>query len=71
MHPISAIQVEYSLFVLDIENPQTDILRTARELGITVIAYSPLGRGLLTGQYVRVFRYSLYLYNTPTHCYKL
>lgn len=51
VHPISAIQVEYSLFELDIESPQTDILRTARELGIAVVAYSPLGRGLLTGQY--------------------
>ena len=53
VHPITAIQVEYSLFTLDIESPATDILRTARELGIAVVAYSPLGRGLLTGQYVR------------------
>lgn len=52
VHPIAAIQVEYSLFALDIESPETDVLRTARELGIAVIAYSPLGRGLLTGQYV-------------------
>lgn len=52
VHPISAIQVEYALFTLDIEIPQVDVLRTARELGISVVAYSPLGRGLLTGQYV-------------------
>lgn len=52
VHPIAAIQVEYSLFTLDIESPETDILRTARELGIAIVAYSPLGRGLLTGQYV-------------------
>lgn len=52
VHPIAAIQVEYSLFTLDIERPETDVLRTARELGIAVVAYSPLGRGLLTGQYV-------------------
>jgi aryl-alcohol dehydrogenase-like predicted oxidoreductase len=50
VHPISAVQVEYSLFCLDIESPQYDTLRTCRELGITVVAYSPVGRGLLTGQ---------------------
>lgn len=49
VHPIAAVQMEYSLFTLDIE---TDILQTCRELGIAVVAYSPLGRGLLTGQYV-------------------
>lgn len=50
VHPISAVQVEYSLFCLDIESPQYDVLRTCRELGISVVAYSPVGRGLLTGQ---------------------
>ncbi|THG93159.1 hypothetical protein EW026_g8001 [Hermanssonia centrifuga] len=35
VHPIAAIQVEYSVFTLDIEDPQIDVLRTARELGIT------------------------------------
>ncbi|KAK9720391.1 Aldo-keto reductase str7 [Basidiobolus ranarum] len=49
VHPISAIQVEYSPFALDIEE-KGHLLDTARELGITVVAYSPLGRGLLTGQ---------------------
>lgn len=52
IHPISAIQVEYSVFTLDVESPTTDVLRTARELGIAIVAYSPLGRGLLTGRYV-------------------
>jgi aryl-alcohol dehydrogenase-like predicted oxidoreductase len=42
--------VEYSPFALDIESPTTDILKTCRELGIAVIAYSPIGRGILTGQ---------------------
>jgi aryl-alcohol dehydrogenase-like predicted oxidoreductase len=51
IHPIAAVQVEYSPFTLDIEDSKLDILRTARELGITIVAYSPLGRGLLTGQY--------------------
>lgn len=51
VHPISAIQVEYSPFALDIEDPKIGILQAARELGITVVAYSPMGRGLLTGRY--------------------
>lgn len=50
MHPIAAYQVEYSPFALDIESSTTEILTTCRELGIAVIAYSPVGRGLLTGQ---------------------
>jgi len=51
VHPISAYQVEYSAFTLDIEDEKIGVLKTCRELGITVIAYSPLGRGLITGQY--------------------
>jgi aryl-alcohol dehydrogenase-like predicted oxidoreductase len=50
VHPIAALQVEYSPFALDIENPEIDVLKTCRELGVSVIAYSPLGRGFLTGQ---------------------
>jgi aryl-alcohol dehydrogenase-like predicted oxidoreductase len=50
IHPISAVQVEYSPFALDIESPKIDLLRTCRELGIAIVAYSPLGRGFLTGQ---------------------
>ncbi|KAJ5631630.1 uncharacterized protein N7484_011730 [Penicillium longicatenatum] len=48
VHPIDALQMEYSPFALDIE--KCDLLQTCRELGITVVAYSPIGRGLLTGQ---------------------
>ena len=51
VHSISALQIEYSPFTLDIESPKTNLLATARELGITIVAYSPVGRGLLTGQY--------------------
>ncbi|KAJ7128718.1 NADP-dependent oxidoreductase domain-containing protein [Mycena epipterygia] len=51
VHPIAAVQVEYSPFTLDIEDPKINLLATARELGVKIIAYSPLGRGLLTGQY--------------------
>jgi aryl-alcohol dehydrogenase-like predicted oxidoreductase len=46
VHPISAIQMEWSLNTRDIEK---DILQVARELGVGIVAYSPLGRGLLTG----------------------
>lgn len=53
VHPITALQVEYSPFTLDIEDEKIALLKTAQELGITVVAYAPLGRGLLTGQYVR------------------
>lgn len=51
IHPIHAYQIEYSPFSLDIEKSETDLLRICRELGIATVAYSPLGRGMLTGQY--------------------
>ncbi|KAI9829120.1 MAG: hypothetical protein M1832_000143 [Thelocarpon impressellum] len=51
VHPISAVQVEFSPFALDIERPAIGLLKTCRELGVAVVAYSPLGRGMLTGQY--------------------
>lgn len=50
VHPISALQTEYSLWSRD---PEDDILPTVRELGIGFVAYSPLGRGFLTGQIKR------------------
>jgi aryl-alcohol dehydrogenase-like predicted oxidoreductase len=46
---ISAVQVEYSPWALEIESAQIDLLKTCRELGVAVIAYSPIGRGLLSG----------------------
>lgn len=49
VHPITAVQVEYSPFALDIESKQIDLLKTCRELGVAVVAYSPLSRGMLTG----------------------
>jgi len=46
--------VEYSPFVLDVEGPaSTDILATCRELGVTLVAYAPLGRGLLTSTFAK------------------
>jgi aryl-alcohol dehydrogenase-like predicted oxidoreductase len=47
VHPITALQTEYSLWTRD---PEEEILATVRELGIGFVAYSPLGRGFLTGQ---------------------
>lgn len=47
VHPIAALQTEYSLWSRD---PEDEIITTCRELGVTFIAYSPLGRGFLTGQ---------------------
>ena len=47
VHPITALQTEYSLWSRD---PEDEILDTVRELGIGFVAYSPLGRGFLTGQ---------------------
>jgi aryl-alcohol dehydrogenase-like predicted oxidoreductase len=46
VHPISAVEIEYSPFALDIESEQIKLLKTYRELGVVVIAYSPLGRGM-------------------------
>ena len=50
VHPIAALQSEYSLWSRD---PEDEILATCRELGIGFVAYSPLGRGFLTGQIKR------------------
>ncbi|KAF2491143.1 putative aldo-keto reductase [Lophium mytilinum] len=49
VHPITAVQLEYSPFALDIEDPRIGLLATARELGVAVVAYSPIGRGILSG----------------------
>jgi aryl-alcohol dehydrogenase-like predicted oxidoreductase len=47
VHPIAALQTEYSLWSRD---PEAQVIPTCRELGITFVAYSPLGRGFLTGK---------------------
>jgi aryl-alcohol dehydrogenase-like predicted oxidoreductase len=46
VHPVTALQTEYSLWTRD---PEAEILRTCRDNGIAFVAYSPLGRGALTG----------------------
>ena len=48
MHPITAVQTEYSLWTRDVER---EVLPTCRELGIGFVPYSPLGRGFLTGRF--------------------
>jgi len=50
VHPINALQTEYSLWSRE---PEQEILATTRELGISFVSYSPLGRGFLTGQIKR------------------
>ncbi|CAG8446413.1 8384_t:CDS:2 [Funneliformis caledonium] len=52
VHPIAALQVEYSPWALDIE--KNGIMEACRELGVTIVAYSPLGRGFLTGKFKSV-----------------
>jgi len=47
VHPVTALQSEYSIWVREIEN---EIMATCRELGIAMVPYSPLGRGFLTGK---------------------
>jgi aryl-alcohol dehydrogenase-like predicted oxidoreductase len=51
IHPITALQTEYSLWSRDVE--ENGVLQTVRELGIGFVAYSPLGRGFLTGRFQR------------------
>jgi aryl-alcohol dehydrogenase-like predicted oxidoreductase len=51
VHPIHAVQTEYSLFTRD---PEDEILPTLRELGIALVAYSPLGRGFLGGRFTKL-----------------
>jgi aryl-alcohol dehydrogenase-like predicted oxidoreductase len=48
VHPITAVQTEYSLWTRD---PETEVLPTCRELGIGFVSYSPLGRGFLAGRF--------------------
>jgi aryl-alcohol dehydrogenase-like predicted oxidoreductase len=50
VHPIAALQTEYSLWSRD---PEGEILATCRQLGVGFVAYSPLGRGFLTGRFKR------------------
>jgi aryl-alcohol dehydrogenase-like predicted oxidoreductase len=50
VHPIAAVQSEYSIFTRELES---EVLALCRETGVTIVAYSPLGRGMLTGMFTR------------------
>ena len=52
IHPITALQSEYSLWTRDVE--ENEVLVTCRELGIGFVAYSPLGRGFLSGEFKKI-----------------
>ncbi len=49
VYPIAAAEMEFSPFALEIESTQTNFLKMARELGVKIVAYAPLGKGFLTG----------------------
>ena len=70
VHPIAAVQLEYSAFTLDIEDPHLNLLQTARELGVTIVAYSPLGRGILGGALVGSSFVFLYTQSPTNHLYR-
>jgi len=52
VHPITAVQIEFSPWTIDIE--QNGLLEACRELGVAIVAYSPLGRGFLSGKFKTV-----------------
>lgn len=64
VHPITALQNEYSLWTRD---PEDEMLQTCKELGVALVAYSPLGRGFLTGEYKKFEDFSAddYRRNSP------
>lgn len=51
VHPITAVQIEYSPWSLEIESKEIDLLSACRELGVAVVCYSPIGRGMMSGKY--------------------
>ncbi|KAL2622333.1 hypothetical protein R1flu_002538 [Riccia fluitans] len=62
IHPITAVQIEYSLWARDVEE---DIIPTCQELGIGIIAYSPLGRGFFSGKNITEFTEGDFRKNHP------
>ena len=54
---VIAAQMEFSPFSLDVE--KTGFTKTAKELGVSVVAYSPLGRGMISGKYVNIISCAL------------
>lgn len=77
IHPIQAYHIEYSPFSRNIEIPEVGLLATCRELGNSTVAYSPLGRGIMTRQYRSLdecpegdFRGTIPRFSTPENCDK-
>ncbi|KAL3700502.1 hypothetical protein R1sor_018524 [Riccia sorocarpa] len=62
IHPITAVQIEYSLWARDVEE---DIIPTCQELGIGIISYSPLGRGFFSGKNITEFTDNDFRKNHP------
>lgn len=62
VHPISAVQSEYSIWTRDIEEAN---MKECRELGVSTVAYSPLGRGILTGKFNKIEDTNDYRYHLP------
>jgi aryl-alcohol dehydrogenase-like predicted oxidoreductase len=54
IHPITCVEIEYSLFCTEIESPHRNLLETARELGVAIVAYSPLANGILAGSIYKI-----------------
>lgn len=62
IHPIAAVQSEYSIWTRDAEDAN---MKECRELGVTTVAYSPLGRGVLTGKFNKIDDPNDYRYHLP------
>lgn len=62
VHPIAAVQSEYSIWTRDVEEAN---MKECRELGVTTVAYSPLGRGILTGKFNKIDDPKDYRYYLP------
>lgn len=62
VHPITAVQSEYSIWTRDIEEAN---MKECRELGVSTVAYSPLGRGVLTGKFNKIDDPNDYRYHLP------
>jgi aryl-alcohol dehydrogenase-like predicted oxidoreductase len=62
VHPIAAVESEYSIWTRDVEEAN---MKECRELGVTTVAYSPLGRGILTGKITKIDDPNDYRYHLP------
>lgn len=62
IHPIAAVESEYSIWTRDVEEAN---MKECRELGVSTVAYSPLGRGILTGKFTKINDPNDYRYHLP------